>query len=283
MMPGMGTRKGIVILIVLAVAAAGFWFIYFLRPREPVYQGKRLTAWLEQYDTSYMAGQGGGDVGQQAEAAIRNIGTNALPLCLQLVKTKESPIKVKLLTLVPGPWLDGFHVPGLAEYRNEINRRREVGAHGFFVLGKQAKAAVPALIGLMSDKDHETRSVAVRTLGGLGPAASGAVPELIEYLKDPDDTIRAEAAESLGVIHQEPERVVPLLMGMLLEKPRPGLPHWFVTFSAIGSLGSFGVQARPAVPLLVGLLSDPDPGIGSAATNALRQIDPEALAKAGVQ
>jgi HEAT repeat protein len=228
-----------------------------------------------------VAGRRGGDVAQQAEAAIRHIGTHAIPICLELMKTGVSPIKVKLLELVPGSWLDRLHVPRLHEYRLAIYNRRHLGAWGFVALGERAKPAVPALIALLSDKDQDTRYVAVFALGNLGPAAREALPGLIECLKDPDYNLRGLVAKSLGEIHQEPERVVPLLTDML--KRYRVDRQWVPPELVIGSLGQFGAQAKPAVPILVGLLSDPDPYFRSAATNALRKIDPEAAAMAGVE
>jgi len=45
----------------------------------------------------------------------------------------------------------------------------------------------------------------------------------------------------------------------------------------------FGPDARIAVPALVELLNDPDLEVRGRATNALKAIDPEAAAKAGVK
>jgi HEAT repeat protein len=105
---------------------------------------------------------------------------------------------------------------------------------------------------------------------------------MIECLKDPDVTIRGEAATGLGEIHQQPERSVSILMDFI-EKYRTDRIHWFPSYDAITSLPKFGAQAKPAVPILIGLLNDPQQGIREAATNALKNIDPEAAAKAGVK
>jgi hypothetical protein len=280
MMWHMGIRKGTASLILLAAAGAGLVF-YLLRPGEPVYQGKPLRAWLEQFGTNHWSA-GHVELDQQAEAAIQHIGTNAAPIYLQLMASRESPLAVKLLTLASQPWLARFHVQGVAEYRKKLDMRKSLGAYGFIALGAKARPFVPALIALNSDKDQRTRYLAVFALRCLGPAASEALPEMIECLKDPDFTIRCEAATGVGEIHQEPERSVPILMGFI-EKYRTDRIHWFPSYDAIRSLSKFGVQAKPAVPMLIGLLSDPQQGIREAATNTLRNIDPDAAAKSGVK
>jgi HEAT repeat protein len=108
------------------------------------------------------------------------------------------------------------------------------------------------------------------------------MPEFIDCLKDPDASIRGEAATGLGEVHQEPERSVRILMDFI-EKYRAERINWFPSYDAIRSLAKFGAQARPAVPMLIGLFNDSQQGIREAATNALREIDPDAAAKAGVK
>src|SRR5947207_1339961 len=51
------------------------------RPREPVYRGKTLTYWLEVINTNGWAS------GEKPEA-VRHIGTNAIPILLNLISTR---------------------------------------------------------------------------------------------------------------------------------------------------------------------------------------------------
>lgn len=273
------TRRGIAILISLAVASLAFF--YFLWPREPAYQGKPLTAWLKQFATNHWAAGFGGDLDRQAEDAIQHIGTNAVPIYLQMMTPKESPLKVKLLALASKPWLARFHISGVAEYRMELNMRKKLGVCGFVALGAKAKPFVPALIALISDKDWETRCQAVFALGCLGPAASEALPEVIGCLNDQSEMIRIQAVIGLGKIHQKPEKTAPILINFI-KKYRIDR-EWRPSLFAIQSLGKFGAQAKPAVPILLELLNDPRTVISDAATNALRDIDRDAVAKTGVK
>ena len=49
------------------------------------------------------------------------------------------------------------------------------------------------------------------------------------------------------------------------------------------ALWSFGTNGKPAVAALVELLSDTNQDVSFAATNALKAIDPEGAARAGVK
>jgi HEAT repeat protein len=84
---------------------------------------------------------------------------------------------------------------------------------------------------------------------------------------------------SLARIHAEPELVVPALINSLND-PYSSPEKWVI----LNGLGRFGTNAKPAVPTLVALLNGQYPrSVKSAAALALRSIDPEAAAKAGLK
>src|SRR5438105_196954 len=136
-------------VVVVAVLAMLGWQI--LRFREPVYQGKELTVWLEQFGANRW-GRGNRELGSQAEAAIRHIGTNAVPILLERMARRESSIRIQLTSRIPNRWLNRFHLAGVNEYCRRVSECRRLGAYGFAALGPDAKPAVPALIALLSDK-----------------------------------------------------------------------------------------------------------------------------------
>ena len=267
-------RKRVYItLAVLLVILAGVVVWQVLRLSEPVYQGKPLKVWLRQWATTHLDGDGG-ELGDQTEAAIRQIGTNAIPIYLDMVATKESALKLKLLALVPSRW--AVQIPTSNAYAYRL-----LGAYGLIALGAEAKPAVPALIALLKDADPDVRGTAAFTLQSLGPVASAALPSLLTCLQDPSYTVQYHAILGMGQIRQEPERVIPLLI-TYLDKPLD--PHWArLRNCAIGSLRQFGTRAKPAVPILLRLLEDSHANIRSDVTNALKVIDPDAAVKAGVR
>jgi hypothetical protein len=95
-------RKRVYItLAVLLVILAGvsMWQELRQREREPEYQGKGLRTWLSEarWESNWEA-RG------RAEAAIRHIGTNAIPKLLEMLRQKDSPLTSKLI-----PWW-GRHI-----------------------------------------------------------------------------------------------------------------------------------------------------------------------------
>jgi HEAT repeat protein len=264
---------GLAALVLLMVAVIA-WEV--LREREPAYQGKRLSVWLAQYYTNHIPTVQDGPLGKQAETAIRQIGTNALPLYLRRLTYRFPPLKLKVMALVPDRWLSALHVRGELDHRVP-------GAIGLIALGPDARAALPTLIALLKDKDEWLRFLAGFTLEHLAPVAGNdLLPFLKKCLEDPDVMVQSEAIRVLGQMDQEPARVIPRLVEILAETPNVRRSVGIRT-DAIRALRRFGAQAKPAVPRLVQLLSDGDEGIRRSAGDALKRVDPEAAAKAGVE
>jgi hypothetical protein len=145
---------------------------------EPVSQGKPLGVWLVQYGTNHWSAGRDGPLDKQAETAIRQIGAQAMPICLRRMRTKKSPLKLKLMALLPKPCLARFHWRDVYDYRIQ-------GAYGLIALGEDAKPSVPHLIALLNDQDPDVRYPAVFALRSLGPVAGDAMLALIGCLKDP--------------------------------------------------------------------------------------------------
>jgi len=119
------------------------------------------------------------------------------------------------------------------------------------------------------------RAGAAGYLGSIGPPAKTAVPSLIQALKGPDAGLHEPAIAALGKIHSDPDVVIPLLI--------PYLAKDDVNDEAATALGNYGSLAREAFPKIVPLLHAKDKDARSAARIALKKIDPEAAAKAGVK
>ena len=77
-----------VALAFVLVATAGVIVWQGLREREPVYQGKPLSVWLQRYNTH------GSFIGLRpepmADEAVRQIGTNAIPTLLHMLRAHDS-------------------------------------------------------------------------------------------------------------------------------------------------------------------------------------------------
>ena len=179
------------------------------------------------------------------------------------------------------------------------------------------KDAVPALIQTLGDENASVRAYSIIALSAAGPEAAPAVPALIAILKDPDTGPKrgekVRAAWALGKIGPEALPALPSLNPLLAEKDKyvqaiVAIAIWRIDgnvtstlpvlsqalnrmpeglkWEVIDAMGEMGPRAKAAVPLLLQELEvarQPFPSwthkFGKI-TNALNQIDPEALAKA---
>ena len=267
-------RKKLARAIALAFIV-GFWVWMLLHSPEPVYNGKSLTDWAQQYGSNNGRG-GGGPAAREAEAAIRQIGTNSIPFLLDLIQVRDSVLKKKLREVVPRTWHARLHI------NDTSGDIRRIGAHGLAALGTNAPGAVPALIQIVTNHpDEDGRYIAAFALRTLGIAAEPAIPFFIQCLTNEVNTIRDEAAIGLGGMHHRPEIVVPELVRYL--NFAKSSRSTFECTDAIGLLGKFGTNAQAAVPIMIDLLGHSDLHVRTEVTNWLPRIDAEAAAKAHVK
>ncbi len=209
----------------------------------------------------------------EAELAIRQIGTNALPILLAWISKRDSPAKHEMRKRLPLDNRVAFRMRSrIGLYFADESRAMTTSACG--VLKATAKPAVPRLSVLLRNPDPGIRDSAAFALCQIGPAAKEAVPALLESLADA--AARNNAFAALRSIGAHPEVVVPVLVGHLSSTNRDQ------QLSALFCLSRLGPNSRAAVPVLVTALSNSDPDLRCGASNALRRIDPEAAVKAGV-
>lgn len=269
----MTTRgKTAIILLLAAFSVAAFLVWKFYRP-EPVYQGKPLSAWAQQYGSNNWSARP--ELAREAEIAIRQIGSNAIPFLLDGIRAEESRIKKTFRGLLPRKWQYELR---LKDTSGDIRR---MGAHGIAALGTNAPAAViPKLIHIASHHpDDDGRYIAVFALRTLGPTAEPAIPFFIQCLTNSYNIIRDEGAMGLGSVGRQP-KIAPALM-KYLESARTS-PSTFEARDAIEAMSKFGTNAKPAVPLLLSFLNHPSVYVRDAVTNYLPWIDPDAAASAHI-
>jgi HEAT repeat protein len=169
-------------------------------------------------------------------------------------------------------------VPALVttlRYKEWSARAGAAAALGAF--GEQAKDAVPALIEVLKgDGEYIVLEQAAEALPRVGPqAVDTAVAALIEALKDKDHNIRRTSALSLGLLDADAKSVPDLIRMLREDQDSDG-------YAAAMALGAMGPKAKSAVPALIEALHADDKSIRQDAGEALRRIDLEAAAKAGV-
>ncbi|MDB6122823.1 MAG: hypothetical protein JWQ71_1816, partial [Pedosphaera sp.] len=94
------------ILIIVALLVVGWLVFRPARPKEPSYQGKRLTEWLEYLDQSSFGPRTYPSFSRRqsatteeyktAKRAIQSIGTNAIPTLLRIMADRDSPVAIQL-------------------------------------------------------------------------------------------------------------------------------------------------------------------------------------------
>jgi hypothetical protein len=231
-----------------------------------MYEGKSLSYWMRQGAASWWTGDNS-SVQLKVDAAVRLAGTNAIPILLKMVRRKDSTLVADLHRLARSQHL--FKITHAEDvYWNQQ------GAEGFRVLGAAAKAAVPELIEIYEHRiSEQSQDKACWALGFIGPEARAAVPSLLRALADTNHVqARYYAVDALGRIHARPEVVVPALVGSLDD------PQDFRVGGEIEALGEFGPDARSAVPAIVTDVRRHRED-SFIATEALKKIDPEAIAQ----
>ena len=264
--------------IILLILLLGFLLWMVTTKREPVYNGKTLSEWAQQYGSNHWSGADR-KADAEAEAAIRAIGTNAVPFLLNRLQARESALKRSARKILPATWHARLRL------RDDSGNTWRVGAYGFAALGTNAGVVVPQLIEIARNHlEEDGRYVAVFALRTLGEAAEPAIPFFIECLTNQTAIIRGDAALGLGSVHRQPEMVLPALIHYLQNAETKTSLQNFELTDTLGILGlQFGTEAKAAVPEVLSLLTHADSYVRESATNCLLRIDAEAAAKAGVE
>lgn len=257
-----------VVIAVILVAVVGV-ILLLLPEREPSYEGKRLSEWLVGFYPDRKDYRPLDEQPQHIKAAnaVRQIGTNAAPTLLRMLRASDSSLKLQLLRLASKQKLIKVHYTSAGE----LNMLASMA----FGSLEGASNTVPELIDIYRENRSEySQNAVVLALRSIGPPAELAVPCLIDAAATTNFAMRHNALAALGEIHARPELVVPVLTNALRD------PDAMVRGAAACGLRDFGERAKSAVPALLELLKDKDQYASSLAADALEQIDPEATAEA---
>jgi HEAT repeat protein len=131
--------------------------------------------------------------------------------------------------------------------------------------------SVPKLIPVLKDPNPRAREAAAYDLGTLRPkempAAKAAIPALIEALQDKDEIVRITVAEAiLKIDRTQSQTTIPALIDLLSET------NYTVRLRAVDLLRQMGTDATPALPALEQALHDNARIVQVWAAEALAQI-----------
>lgn len=142
-------------------------------------------------------------------------------------------------------------------------------------IGADAEAAVPVVVSLGKEADHETRASAIGTLGKIGRRSPQAISAMIVALGDGFQPVRAKAVRALGECGPAAKEAVPALVRAWKEEKNDSVRQ-----GILDALGLIGPNAKDAVPMLTEALHHNEPIIRWCAARALGRIGPAAGAAA---
>jgi hypothetical protein len=306
---------------------------YAWRRREPAYQGKSLTEWLYNSDPDFVwmpndlyghihnelwdavltggyaarnhatnqpAGLSLPPMPDPATVATRQIGTNAIPLLLELMAARPSVVERSwdyLAPKLPGAlsfFLNRTHQIPTAE------RRHVAACNGFQALGTNAESALPALSNLLqrpgsdfelgcaiagigpkgrtvlvhalTNSEVQSRRVAAFCLGNDPEASTVALPVLVSLVERGQADYQVLGA--IGRLGGNAGLVVPALTRFLERTNCQPAAGFEAENMAILILGLYRDEARSALPVLLNRYADTDTTTRQVIRVVVKNIDP---------
>lgn len=165
-------------------AALTIAIVTAMRPQEPSYDGRSLREWLsDMYQSSHLFFPTNdptdlvmGPRRERAASSVRSIGTNAVPILLSMLGSKDSALKLGALALYGKL---GF----VAKPYSKSPERWRCALMGFDVLRAHAKSAQPDLVKIALGSNGEQRMMALNALYMIDPQCYRDTRDLLEARK----------------------------------------------------------------------------------------------------
>jgi HEAT repeat protein len=218
---------------------------------------------------------------QEARAAIRHIGTNAIPVLLEWLQCDDRPTPTQRLLSAKQSSIQWLEAHRIIKARSHSSRPDPRGCYrclAYFALeelGPEAAPAIPSLIQFLALKArttnelHATAGAAFVALGKLAPAS---IPPLIAALSTPDDQVWALAAGALSQMGTQASIAIPAV------RPRLQDPNPMFRVSAAEVMGKLGADPRQFMPVLIQTLHEPPPDMLTYKLDVLLQYKEHAAA-----
>ncbi len=185
-----------IILTVSISAAILCVLIWSMHPKELVYEGKRVSEWVE----IYCRNGSNATLHFTAVCNLIDLGTNSIPCIVDMASIHDSPIKKALVKIpVPQKLLEFMKLKGNYDrWVNAASERPVMAARAFLLVGRKNVLSVPALVPLLSVDNPVSRIAAANMLLEVGHGARDAVPLLLSLnMNDPDPKVRGAAGVAL--------------------------------------------------------------------------------------
>lgn len=248
-------------ILILGVLAG----LILLEPREPRYQGRSLSNWLEDVSSTRarifkgMVARSMKDAALESNAvhAVRQMGTEAYPFLIEMLRAQDGPVRKTLLQKMGQGRAMKFGLLSADEKRFRAKMT-------LFRLGTNA-AVVWGQILLDRSFPLDLRLASASYCSGSPQEASRTIPTMLQLMSelgnDDQETIR------WAIYRFDPAVSLPVLQRYLQESER------MLQLAAMRTLKTLGHKARPAIPALEQQLKTLDEQIGLAAADALLSVD----------
>jgi hypothetical protein len=261
-------KQVLVIGAVCALVSAVVLIASLNGPKEPEYQGKKLSEWIAMPIKSGSTPGTSGVVGDAEMAgAIRAIGTNGLPFLVRWVEYETPVWKLNLAKYIPPGGTD--HLTSRLVWRQET--RADQALYGFLYLGKQGTAAMPTLGRYL--EQHGEQGAGPRVLEALKVASgsradiSGAVPGIL---------IAEERLQNRIRVFDGPSYVRDFISGEgFVAGLTNALRHTnaIVRRRAVGTLVQFHEIGKDETVMLRAAFGDPDPEVRKIAEDVVVRLE----------
>lgn len=211
-----------------------------------------------------------------ANARLRLVRrANALPTYKNpITGAGRSPAELLKVADFLQPLLDRDMPHVISLLRDPDLQIRRSAATALEQLEEKAAPAMAGLVMALRDPDRIVRWAAAKTLGFMPPdKAEAVILPLAQLLSDPILHVRMQAAVSLEALGSVAQAAVPALAQSLTNKSGDIEPRLAAMY-ALMKIGPAHLQ--PALPALIGLLSDRDPRVVRTACQVLAEIGPPA-------
>ena len=143
--------RTMLILLVAAIVCVAVW--QAIRPREPLFRGRKVSQWVE----IYCLQPDDAKLHLAAICSLIDLGTNAVPPILKMAGRRDLPLKKLLLKIpLPDKLLKAYPATRLAA----INMLTTAGTN--------AQAALPTLVGTsLHDSDKRVRDGAAEAVAAI--------------------------------------------------------------------------------------------------------------------
>ena len=244
----MKKNRGVLLMVLFVVLLCGLAWLLLPRP-DPLFHGKLESVWIKSIDYN-------GDENQTRQ--WRELGPEGVRVLVRGLEKANHPLERFYRKTYPqiAPRLPGVLARWLPAPKADSTRVTRMCVVSLLSrLGKDARLATPAMARVLKDGEADVRTVAM---------AFFTLPE------DENALLNEMAAE-------EKRKLLPDFIRAVEEKGA----HWALRHNAAIALKYYPEQRERVAPVLVKALQDPSAWVRQQAAESLNRVAPDLIGKAG--